>query len=181
MPSLRSVSFAAVLTIASVGMASAEEPALSMPQSVRLQHEQIVSRLKIYTNHDAPTGPAASKALAAINAHYAKEEAFVLPPLALLPRIAKGEISKDMEPALAMATRTQASLPELEKDHIQITSMMNELVEAGQRTHDDELVRLATRIAAESLNHIEVAIPTTIIVGNYLRERLQKGQHSGRR
>jgi hypothetical protein len=165
-----------------IGMATAgnaaDQTSLQVPQSVRLQHDQIVSRLMTYTKHEAPVGAAATKALATLNAHYEKEEKFVLPPLGLLPRIANGEISKDMAPAIAMALRTQAALPELQNDHIQITSLMNELIEAGNKSHNDELVRLATRIAAQSLNHIEVLIPASIMVGNYLRQRLPKDQHS---
>lgn len=178
---MRSVTAAIIASILMIGTITAgnaaDQTSLQVPQSVRLQHDQIVSRLAIFAKHEDPVGAAASKALVAVKAHYAKEETFVLPPLALLPRIANGEISNDMEPAIAMALRTQAALPELQNDHVQITSLMNDLIEAGTKTHDDELVRLATRIAAQSLNHIEVLIPASILVGNYLRQRLP-GQHS---
>jgi hypothetical protein len=53
---------------------------------------------------------------------------------------------------------------------------MNELVAAGKNARNDELVRLATRIASQSLNDIEVAQPTAIIVGELLRQRLPKTQ-----
>lgn len=179
---MRSFMLASALLIGLMTTGNAADVAsLQVPQSIRLQHEQITRRLTAYTKHEAPVGAAATKALAAVKAHYEKDEQFVLPPLALLPRIANGEVSKDMEPAIAMALRTQAAQPELEKDHIQITSLMNELIEAGNKTHNDELVRLATWIAAQSLNHIEVLIPTSIMVGNYLRQRLPKDQHSSGR
>ena len=120
------------------------------------------------------SGSAATKALVIVRAHYAKEEAFVLPPLGLLPFITKGEISKDMEPAIAMGARVRATLAEFQKDHIEITSLMNELIEAGTKTHDDELVRLATWVASQSLTHIEVLMPASIMIGDYLRQRLPK-------
>jgi hypothetical protein len=53
---------------------------------------------------------------------------------------------------------------------------MNELIAAGKNARDDELVRLATRIATQSLNDIEVVQPTTIMIGNYLRQRLPKDE-----
>lgn len=157
---------------------AAEQGSLPIPQSVRLQHEQIVSRLAAYTKHEAPVGPAAAKALAILNSHYAKEENFVLPPLGLLPRIANGEFSKDMEPAIAMAIRTRAAMTELRNEHVQITSLMNDLIEAGTKSHNDELVRFATRVAAQSLIHIEVLMPATIVIGDYLRQRLSTVTHS---
>lgn len=149
---------------------------LQVPQSIRHQHEQIISRLGHFAGHSGPVGDAASKALTVLKNHYAKEEAFVLPVLSLLPRLASGEISKDMEPAIAMAERTRAASAELQNEHIQITSLMNELVEAGKNVRNDELIRLATRIASQSLNDIEVVQPTTIIVGELLRQRLPKVQ-----
>ncbi len=179
---MRSFMLASALLIGLMTTGKAADGAsLQVPQSIRLQHEQITRRLVAYTKHDAPVGAAATKALAAVKAHYEKDEQFVLPPLALLPRMATGKVSKDMEPAIAMALHTQAALPELEKEHIQITSLMNELIEAGNQTHDDELVRLATRIAAQSLQHIEVLVPASLIVGNVLRQRLPKDSHSSGR
>ncbi len=170
---------AALASILMAGTAAtagaAEQSALQIPQSVRYEHEQIVKELTSFAKREVDHIAAVQKALIVIKAHYAKEEAFVLPPLALLPQIAKGAISKDMEPAIAMADRTKAALPELQNDHMQITSLMNELIEAGKTVHDEELIQLATRVAIQSLNDFEIAQPTTILIGDYLRRRLAKG------
>jgi hypothetical protein len=164
---------------------AAGQSALQVPQSVGYEHEQIIKDLTSFAKREVAHAAAAQKALIVIKAHYAKEEAFVLPPLALLPRIAKGAISKDMisrdiiskelEPAIAMADRTKAALPELQNDHVQITSLMNELIEAGKADHDEELTRLATRVAIQSLNDLEITQPATILIGDYLRLRLATG------
>jgi hypothetical protein len=155
---------------------AAEQTSLQVPQSIRHQHEQIMNRLGAFAKESGPIGVAASRALVVLKDHYTKEEAFVLPPLGLLPRLAKGEVSKDMEPAIDMAARVRAALAELHNDHIQITSLMNELVEAGKSAGNDELVRLATRIANQSLNDIEVAHPTTIVIGELVRQRLSNNR-----
>jgi hypothetical protein len=148
---------------------------LQVPQSIRLQHEQIISRLDHFAqSRDKESAAVAQRAAAFLKEHYAKEEQFVLPPLGLLPRIMKGEVSKDMEPAVAMADRTRSALSDLENDHIKITSLMNELIAVGKKKKIDELVRLATRVAAQSLNDIEVNQPTTILIGDYLRQRLTR-------
>jgi hypothetical protein len=167
---------ASILTAAPIATANAaDQSALRVPQSVSYEHEQIINDLTNFAKREVTHSAAAQKALTVIKAHYAKEEAFVLPPLALLPRIAKGAVSKDMEPAIALADRTKAALPELQNDHVQITSLMNELVEAGKADHDEELTRLATRVAIQSLNDLEITQPTTILIGDYLRLRLAKG------
>ena len=172
---------ASILTAAPMATANAaDQSALRVPQSVSYEHEQIIKDLTNFAKREVAHAAAAQKALIVIKAHYAKEEAFVLPPLALLPKIAKGAISKDMiskelEPAIAMADRTKAALPELQNDHVQITSLMNELIEAGKADHDEELTRLATRVAIQSLNDFEMTQPTTILIGDYLRLRLATG------
>lgn len=170
------------LVIAAALCVSAATPvvaqnSLQVPQSIRLQHEQIIDRLNHFSqSKDAEQAAAAQKAAAFLKEHYAKEESFVIAPLGLLPRLAKGEISKDMEPAIAMADRTKSALPDFENDHIRITSLMNDLIEVGKKKKNEELVRLATRVAAQSLNDVEINQPTTILIGEYLRLRLSNTQ-----
>ena len=165
---LASILMAGIVTTGS----AAEQPALLGPQSISYEHEQIIKELANFAKREVAHAASVQKALTVIRAHYAKEEAFVLPTLALLPQIAKGAISKDMEPAaIAMADRTKAALPELLDEHIQITSLMNDLIEAGKADHDEELTQLATRVAIQSLNDVEVAQPATILIGDYLRRR----------
>jgi hypothetical protein len=171
---------AALASILTAAPMAAGNAALQVPQSIAYEHEQIIKELTNFAKREVAHAAAVQKALIVIKAHYAKEEAFVLPPLALLPNIAKGAISKDMtlkgmEPAIAMADRTKAALPELQNEHLQITSLMNDLIEAGKADHDEELTQLATRVAIQSLNDVEVTQPTAILIGDYLRLRLAKG------
>lgn len=172
---------ASILTAAPMaGANAADQSAPLVPQSVSYEHEHIIKDLADFAKREIAHAAAVQKALVVIKAHYAKEEAFVLPPLALLPKIAKGAVTKDMiskemEPAIAMADRTKAALPELQNEHLQITALMNELIEAGKADHDEELTRLATRVAIQSLNDLEITQPTTILIGDYLRLRLATG------
>lgn len=169
---------AIAMLVSATTLAPAAEPpsALGTPRSVQLQHEQIVSRLESIAKRGSPAGAAAAKAAAFLKAHYAKEEEYVLPPLGLLPNILKAPNPADLPRALAMAERTKAALNELLDDHERITGMMNDLIEAGNRERDEELVRLAARVAAQSLNDIEVNQPAVILIGEYIRGNLQKGQ-----
>ena len=66
----------------------------------------------------------------------------MLPPLDLLPRIAKSEISKNMKLAIEMADRTKSALAEFSDDHIKITSLMNDLIAVGKKNAG---IRLAFR------------------------------------
>jgi hypothetical protein len=172
---MRSIMIAIAMSIlvAAATAGRAEQSALQVPQSIRLQHQQIIDRLASLAKSNGPAAAPAQKALIFLKEHYAREEAFVLPPLGLLPRIVRGDVARDMEPAIAMADRAKAAAADLHKDHIQITTLMNELIEAGKSTRNEELVRFATRVANQSLNDMEVAHPTSIVIGEYLRLRLK--------
>ena len=78
---------------------AADQSVLQVPQSVGYEHEQIMKELTSFAKREVAHAAAVQKALIVIKAHYAKEEAFVLPPLALLPQIAKGAISKPIHGA----------------------------------------------------------------------------------
>jgi len=149
----------------------AQEPSssLGVPQSVRLQHEQIVFELEAVAERPGPTAVAASTAVALLKAHYAKEEEFVLPALGLLPTLLDDPTPSDLDRAVEIADQTKAMLSELTDDHVQITAAMTELIEAGARANDQYLIRLATRVAAQSLNDVEVVHPTAILIGAYVR------------
>jgi hypothetical protein len=81
-----------------------------------------------------------------------------------------------MERALQMAERTKAVADELFADHVQITTLMTELSDAANASNEKELVRLATRVAAQSLSDMEVLHPTTVLIGEYIRIKFQKAQ-----
>jgi hypothetical protein len=150
---------------------------LVTPNSVQLQHAQIIGRLESYARQSGPIGAAAQKALAFLKAHYAKEEEVVLPPLGLLSALLKDGVSKaDMERALKMAENTKAAGDELYAEHAQITALMTELADTANESNERELVRLATRVAAQSLNDMEVLHPTTVLIGEYVRMKLQNAQ-----
>jgi hypothetical protein len=79
-----------------------------------------------------------------------------------------------MERALKMTEQAKAVSDELYADHVQITALMTELADAANESNEKELVRLATRVAAQSLNDMEVLHPTSILIGEYIRMKFQK-------
>jgi hypothetical protein len=151
---------------------------LMVPQSIRYEHNQIIDRL---TKEAAKSGVAAAVAqrlLVVMKAHFAKEEDFVFPPLGLLDQITAGEMPSDSvkKTAIEMADRTRAAAGDLNEEHLQITSMMDELIQAATRANEPGLAVFATDVAAHSLNEIEILLPTTILIGDYLRSNSPAGR-----
>jgi hypothetical protein len=167
---------AAIPTIETAAFAEASH--LAVPQSIRFEHAVIIERL---TKEAAKSGVAAAiaqKALVFIKGHFAKEEEFVFPPLGLLDQITAGESPSDSvrNVAIEMAERTRASKNALQDDHIQITSMMNDLIQAATRADEPDLVAFAGNVASHSLAEVEVLEPTTLMIADYLRSKSAPGQ-----
>lgn len=162
-----------MLTFAS---SAAEAGGLAVPQSLNLEHEAIVNELSGLAGQAGSVGAAASKALPLVKTHFAKEAEFVFPPLGLLPDLAKGRITPDMKAAIGMAERAKAAEQQLWHEHTQITSLMNDIIAAAKASDEKEVITFATRVAAHSLNEMDVLFPTTIVIGDYLRAKMPAGQ-----
>ena len=155
------------------GAALAQPSHLTVPQSIRFEHAAIIDRLTKEAAKSGVSAAIAQKALIFIKAHFAKEEEFVFPPLGLLDQITAGESPSESvkKVAIDMAERTQASKDSLQEDHVQITSMMNDLIQAATRADEPDLVVFAGNVAAHSLGEVEVLEPVTLMIGDYLRSK----------
>jgi hypothetical protein len=160
------------------GAALAQPSHLVVPQSIRFEHAAIIERLTKEAAKSGVSAAIAQKALVLIKAHFAKEEEFVFPPLGLLDQITAGELPNDSvrKAATDMFERARASKDSLHEDHIQITSIMNELIQAATRANEADLVEFASNVAAHNLGEIEVLQPATLMIGDYLRSKPPTGR-----
>jgi hypothetical protein len=120
-------------------------------------------------------GAEARKALVLIQQHHQREEAYVLPPLTLLSRLADGKVEPDMKWAIAMADRVKADREQIFQEHARITDAMNALATAADRAHDRVAAEFARTMVADSLFDLELQEPMTLVIGDYLRSKLPAG------
>ena len=162
-----------------VGAAASAQPAPhagDIPQSLRVEHNDTLEQLTNLARHKGAVGEEARKALALFKQHTQREEAYILPPLTLLPLLADGKVSPDMKWAIAMADRVKADRDEIFQEHTRITDAMNALAAAAQKSHNAAAFDFARSAAADSLNDIELLEPMTIVIGDYLKAKLPQGQ-----
>ena len=74
-----------------------------------------------------------------------------------------------------MTELAKADEHNLWNEHLQITSLMNDMIAAAKSDNEQLIVNFATRVAAHSLNEIEVLVPAAIVIGDYLRAKLPRG------
>ena len=170
------VALSAIAMLATAGSAMAQAPAShvgDIPQTVRLDHEEAIRHLTALAKRKTPVGAIAAKALAMIKEHHAKELEFILPPLTLLQSLSEGKVSPDMKWAIAMADRVKAEKEQIYAVHVKITELMNELLAAAEKAHDNEAKDFAESAVIDALNDMELQEPTTILIGEYLKLKLQ--------
>jgi len=143
-----------------------------VPQAILLSHASMLAELTALTHHRGTVGAIATKALPMVETHFKREQEYIMPPLSLAHTLAEGKISPDMRWAITMADRIKANREVIFQEHTQITEVMNELLAAAQRAHDATAEEFARSAVEDSLEDMEVAEPTAIVIGDYLRLRL---------
>lgn len=166
-------SIAMAQTTAQTQRASAAEHPI--PQSQQVEHAETLQRLGVLSKHPGAVGAQARKAMALFKRHYAREEAYILPPLTLLPVLADGKATPDMSWALAMCDRVKADEAEIYQEHTEVTSAANALYAAGLAAHDAQAMEFARAAVTDSLNDMELLEPAVQLIGEHLRMALGSG------
>jgi len=145
-----------------------------IPHTMEIEHEELHKELRRGTREGGETGKAAKKVAKIQHPHFVKEEDFALPPLGLLPMLAKGRVTPDMKDILLMTDMLKAELNQMLKEHRQILAALKKLVAAAKKEKKLEYVRFADKLALHAKTEEELYYPTAILVGEYVKLRLRK-------
>ena len=145
-----------------------------IPQPLKLEHEELHAELVRATKESGKVGEAARSVAKALHSHFEKEEEYALPPLGLLPLLAKGEVRPEMEKAIALADKLKAELPRMLEEHKVIVAALKKLIQAAKEVNKPEYVRFAEKLMLHAQTEEEVTYPTTILIGEYLQLKLKK-------
>jgi len=70
---------------------------LTIPTPLKLEHEELHAQLAKAIQAGGQVGKAAQGVARILHEHVRKEEEFALPPLGLLPALARNEVDKEMK------------------------------------------------------------------------------------
>lgn len=144
---------------------------LQIPETMRMEHEAIHSRLEAATRTAGPVGAAARDLARVLAPHFERENQIALPPLALLEPLAHGaHIPPDqVTHALALTDSLRAELPRMLEEHVHIDAAAGKLEEVA-RLHDNaEVVDLAHALRMHARTEQAVHDPAALLVGTVLR------------
>lgn len=169
---LRLTALAVAATAASGGALAQPAPAHEIPQSQQSEHNENLERLQTLSKRPGRVGEVARQAVELFKTHFARENEYILPPLTLLPSIADGKVTPDMQWAIPMSDRVRADREVIFQEHTRMIDLLNELRAAGEKVHDEEAADFAEGAAIDALNDVEILEPASIMVGDTIRARL---------
>lgn len=143
-----------------------------IPRPLKLEHDQLHDELRKATKEAGAIGEAARAVAKVMHPHFVKEEEYALPPLGLLPLLAKGQVTRDMAAVLAMTDRLKAELPEMLAEHKGIVAALRALADAAKREKRPEYVSFAEKLILHAQAEEEVSYPTAVLIGEYVRSKL---------
>lgn len=144
------------------------------PQSLKAEHEELHNELSKAVMAGGEIGEAAKAVATLMHPHFEKEEEYALPPLGLLQALAEGKVTSEMAKALTMTDKLKAELPHMLAEHRSIVAALTNLANAANAENKPEYARFAEKLMAHALTEEEVSYPTAILIGEYLKLRLNK-------
>lgn len=154
------------------GKRGQEEIRLSPPSSIQIEHAHLHEQLTAAQQAGGETGEAAAAVAQVLIPHFEEEEAYAMPPLGLLPALARGEVSEDMRPAIEMAQQLRANYPQMLAEHKQLVTALERLEAAATREGHPEHAAFAHQLMLHAEHEEQVLYPTTLLIGEYLKLRL---------
>jgi|SRR5687768_5182937 len=144
-----------------------------VPESLKLEHEELHAELARSIKAGGKTGEAAKAVAGVLHNHFLKEEEFALPPIGLLAALARGEVDEEMRGVLVMTERLKAELPEMLREHQAVVAALEQLTAAAEKEKLPEHTRFAEKLMLHAQTEEEVLYPAAVLVGEYLKLKLE--------
>jgi hypothetical protein len=146
---------------------------LKTPIPLQSEHQALHAEIAKATKLTGRTGEATRLVARLIERHFAKEEEFVLPPLGLLPALARGTIEPQMAAAITLAAKLHDQLPDLLAEQRAIVAALEELMAAAESEGHAELVEVGEKLMLHEEIELQVSYPMAILIGKYLQLRFK--------
>ncbi|MGH7248754.1 MAG: hemerythrin domain-containing protein, partial [Pseudomonadota bacterium] len=146
----------------SAAHADAQSPTgrFEIPNSMKVEHEELHAELARLSEAGGRTGDAAVAVAAVMEKHFAKENAYALPPLSLLVPLTEGNFACGMTSVLSMTDKLQAEMPTMRSEHREIVAALEKLTAAATAEGKPDGVRFAEMLTAHAQGEEQITYPT---------------------
>lgn len=144
---------------------------IGIPESMRLEHEEIHGALVRATKVPGRVGDAARELARILHPHFVREEEIALPPLGLLEPLSKAPPTPAMREVLRMTDALRAELPKMLEEHKAIGASARRLEAVAREERNAEVERLAQKLQLHARSEEELFYPAALLVGDVVRGR----------
>ena len=144
---------------------------LRIPESMRIEHQEIHSALARAAEAPGRVGDAARELAGILHPHFVREEEIALPPLGLLAPLARGETTSAMQEVLPMTDALRAELPRMLEEHVAIRAATARMADVARAEGAVAVVHLAEKLALHARSEEELLYPAAVLVGDLVRAR----------
>ena len=145
---------------------------MKIPASIRHEHESLHRELADVSLETGKVGAAARTLAQLMHPHFLREDEYAMPPLGLLARLARNEVTPDMAAVLPLVARLKAEMPLMIDEHRAIKGALRDLEEVAAAEGKTDIVDFAHRLALHAQSEEEILYPAAILVGDVLKQRL---------
>jgi hypothetical protein len=146
---------------------------MKAPPSLRREHEELHADLAHAGKMPGLLGETAREVARIMHPHFLREDEYAMPPLSLLPRLARGQVTPDMAEVLPLVARLKQEMPLMIEEHRAIMGAVRAFALAAESDGDEKCIRLAAELTVHAQLEEEVLYPTALLVGDYVKARLQ--------
>ena len=171
----------AIMAVAGAAALGVAQPSagqdFEIPQPIRMEHEDLYSRMEAATRAGGATGEAARAVMEVLAPHFEKEEAYALPQLGLLPGLVGGPLAPDAaaltpaqrEKLIARTEKLREELPRMLEEHQAIAARLKTLRKAAEDEGKAKYASLAEEIELHARMEEHVLYPTVLLIGDHVR------------
>jgi len=144
---------------------------LAVPASLKALHESLHATLQRATREPARTGEAARKLLRLLERHIAREQAFALPVLSLLPALARGEDAPGLQAVPRLLEQLAEERASLVEAYRGIRVEARALAAAAEADGRAEYLGVVEDLLMYARLAEEVLYPAAPVAGEVIRRR----------
>jgi Hemerythrin HHE cation binding domain len=146
---------------------------MKAPPSLRREHEELHADLARAGKKPGRLGETAREVARIMHPHFLREDEYAVPPLSLLPRLAKGIVTPEMAEVLPLVARLKEEMPLMIEEHRAILGAVRAFALAAEDEGDEECIRFAAELMVHAQLEEEVLYPAAVLVGEFVRAKLQ--------
>ncbi|WP_081212150.1 hemerythrin domain-containing protein [Salegentibacter sediminis] len=142
-----------------------------VPSLILKDHKDFLDKLKVITSYEDSTGLAARELYEVMEFHFKEEEDYVLPPLGILPLLAKGELPKESGKIIQLTEKFRENSDAMLAEHQMIKHFLGEMMAAAWREKHPEILGYDKALEKHAELEEGILFPAVLLIGDYLKLR----------